>query len=448
MVLRSFNTFRSALITLAGMAWMLALAPAAARAPRECDEGNGGISLPDGFCASLFADNLGHARHLVVAPTGDVYVNTWGSHDTTMQHAASSHVVALRDADRDGRAETIERFGPTRRDGSPGGGTGIALHRGSLYVESYSSIVRYALPPGAFVPAADPETIVTELPLDGDHQAHPFAITPDGDLFVNSGSASNACQEHNRTRQSPGQLPCHELDTRGGIFRFDSEKPNQKFMPQARYATGLRNAVALAVQKPGDALFAAVHGRDQLSDHWPLLYTDTQNNELPAETLVHIEKGDDFGWPYCYFDAPQNDYAVAPEYRREGEAPVRDCSRTKRPEVAFPAHWAPDGLAFYTGSEFPASYRGGAFVAFHGSWNRKPTQAGFSVIFVPFANGRPLGQYQAFASGFAGAPVPADPNAAAYRPVGVAVGGDGALYVSDDVKGRIWRITYAGSGTR
>jgi glucose/arabinose dehydrogenase len=418
-------------------------AAAVAKPPAGCDEGNGGIALPAGFCASVFADNLGHTRHIAAGPNGDLYANTWSSKYNQMTNAPGGFVVAMRDADREGHAEMIERFGPTYQEGKPGGGTGIAVHDGALYVEvDDNRIVRYPLSADALAPRGEPTVVLKGLPTEGDHPMHPFAITPDGILFVNSGSPSNACQVKNRQLESPGKRPCRDLATRAGIWRYDAKKTGQIFSPAARFATGMRNTVAPAVHD--GSLYAAVQGRDQLHDNWPKLYTVEQQNELPAETFGAVQQGDDLGWPYCYFDAQQGKHVLAPEYGGDGGKAVGDCAAKKIPEASFPAHWAPEAVVFYTGSVFPESFRGGAFISFHGSWNRSPTQAGYLVAFVPFAGGKASGPYQEFATGFPGVPAPADPKEARHRPMGLAVGPDGALYVSDDVKGRIWRIIYTG----
>ena len=424
-----------------------AAAPDNAAKSNVC-EGDAGIAVPAGFCASIFADNLGHARHLAVAQNGDVYVNTWSSMYTMMKNAPGGYIVALRDTDHDGRAETVQRFGTVHQDGKPGGGTGIAVHGGALYVEVDNKIARYALGPDALVPQSEPETIVAGLPQGGDHPMHPFAIAADGLLYMDSGSPSNSCQEKNRAFESPGRKPCRELETRAGIWRYDTKKTGQAFSPRERYATGLRNPEALAVQPRDGVLYGVVHGRDQLSENWPKLYTVEQQNELPAEILAAISEGADFGWPSCYFDAMQAKQVLAPEYGGDGGRTVGDCATKGRPDVAFPAHWAPDALAFYSGTTFPAKYQGGAFVSFHGSWNRNPRQAGYLVAFVPFADGKPAGKYEEFAIRFAGPDAPADPAQAAYRPMGVAVSPDGALYVSDDTNGRVWRIAYVGDSAQ
>ena len=226
---------------------------AAAKAPKVC-ESDAGITVPTGFCASVFADNLGHARHLAVAPNGDVYVNTWSSMYTMMKNAPGGYIVALRDADHDGRAEMVERFGTIHQDGKPGGGTGIAVHDGALYAEVDNKIVSYALGADSPAPKSQPQTIVTGLPQGGDHPMHPFAIAPDGSLYMDSGSPSNSCQEKNRAFESPGRKPCRELETRAGIWRYDTKKTGQAFSPRERYATGLRNPEALAVQPRDGAL--------------------------------------------------------------------------------------------------------------------------------------------------------------------------------------------------
>jgi glucose/arabinose dehydrogenase len=419
-------------------------AGAAAATRAACDEGNGGITLPPGFCASVFGDGLGRVRHITVAPNGDVYANTWSSSYTNLKNAPGGYVVALRDTNRDGRADVVQRFGPVHQDGQAGGGTGIAVHRGALYVEDIGKIVRYRLVPSGPVPEGTPEVILSGMWTERGHIMHPFVITSDGALYVNSGSISNSCQEKDRTLESPGVSPCPELPLHAGIWRYDAGRTGQTFSPAERYATGTRNVVALALNPADGALYATLHGRDGLGPHWPKLYTTEQNNELPAEVFARIDRGDDFGWPYCYFDPFQRKHVLAPEYGGDGGKTQGVCAQKKQPALTFPAHWAPNGMTFYGGSAFPAKYRGGAFVAFHGSHDRKPGQAGYRVSFVPFESGRPAGGHEDFATGFAGVSAPASPAEATHRPMGVAAGPDGALYVSDDVKGRIWRIVYVG----
>ncbi|MEO8879930.1 MAG: PQQ-dependent sugar dehydrogenase [Gemmatimonadaceae bacterium] len=418
-------------------------AKGAVAAAATCPGDNAGLTLPTGFCATVFADSLGHVRHMVVAANGDVYANTWsGKYYSNGSTPPAPFIVALRDTKHDGKADMISRFGDSLANGGAGG-TGIALYKGGLYVEEKDKIVRYAMDSG-FTPKGAPTTIVSGLPLTGDHPMHPFAIDSAGQLFMDVGTKTNSCQVKNRTLKSPGINPCTELETRGGIWMYDANKTDQKYSPAGRYATGIRNAVGIAFDASGQ-LYATQHGRDQLGDNWAGLYTPQQGADLPAEELLKIVKGGDYGWPKCYFDSTQKKLVLAPEYGGDGGKAVGECDKKIEPVKYFPAHWAPDGLVFYNGSQFPAAYKGGAFIAFHGSWNRAPEpQEGYRVVFVPFSDGSPKGDYETFANGFAGTPTP-QPTTANYRPTGLAVAPDGSLYVSDDVHGRIWQITYKGA---
>jgi glucose/arabinose dehydrogenase/mono/diheme cytochrome c family protein len=408
-----------------------------------CPDTQSGLTLPAGFCATIFADNIGHARHLVVGSNGVVYVNTWsGSYYGNDQVHSGGFLVALQDTMGAGRADVNERFGETVQSGGHGG-TGIGLYRGFLYVESNDKIVRYALPAGAIVPAGAAEVIVSGLPLTGDHPMHPFAIDADGQLYVDLGSATNACQAQNRMLQSPGLRPCTELKTRAGIWHFDANTPNQVFSAAQRYATGIRNAVGITVDSTGHGIFATQHGRDQLSQNWPDLYKPEQSPVLPSEELLRITRNGDYGWPECYFDGIQGKLVLAPEYGGDGGKSVDICAKKLAPVAAFPAHWAPDDLLLYYGTGFPDHYRGGAFIAFHGSWNRAPfPQQGYNIVFQPLSGGRAAGSCEIFADGFAG-PLK-DPAKALHRPTGLALGPDGALYVADDQNGRVYRIVYRG----
>jgi glucose/arabinose dehydrogenase len=402
------------------------------------------VTVPDGFRISVFAEGIGSARHAAAAPSGVVYVNTWRSpYDTTRATPPGGFVVALRDTDGDGRADDIARFGPTPASGSRGG-TGIAVYRGAVYVEADSTVLRYRLPEGRPVPTGAPDTIVTGLPASGGHPMHPIAIDSSGNLYVNVGSDTNACQEQDRQAESPGRQPCRELERRAGIWRFSADRTGQRYRPGAAYATGIRNAVGLAVDS-GGTLFATQHGRDQLAQNWPKLFDWEQSANLPAEELLRIESGGDYGWPYCYYDPEQDKLVLAPEYGGDGKK-VGQCAEKRGPVAVFPAHWAPNGLAFYYGRMFPERYRGGAFIAFHGSWNRAPEpQQGYNVVFQPMANGTGSGEYRVFADGFAGARK--EPGLAEHRPAGVTVGPDGALYVTDDQAGTVWRVAAAGGET-
>jgi glucose/arabinose dehydrogenase len=414
------------------LAFILAAACAggqAAPTPPQCDPDNGGITLPEGFCAAVVADSLPRPRHLVVRSDGVVFVATYGGR----QASAPGGVVALRDTTGDGRADVRVRFGPA-------GGSGIALRGDDLYYGMDDEIRRYRLPAHALQPDGDGVVIVQNLPARPGHRAKSLVVHG-SDLFVNIGSPSNACQVQDRTNGSPGKDPCPELETRAGIWRFDADRPGQSEADGERWATGMRNTVALALDPSTDQLFGVIHGRDQLAQNWPHLYTLEQGAQLPAEEFVKIDHGSDYGWPYCYYDWHTGRNVLAPEYGGDGQT-VGRCADMDQPLVGFPGHWAPDGLLFYTGTQFPAAFRGGAFIAFHGSWNRAPKpQQGYKVVFVPFRDGAPTGTGTTFADGFAGPDV--SPNGARHRPVGLATGPDGALYISDDAGGRIWRVTYS-----
>jgi len=412
---------------------VIALAPAPAsgragqrpRAEARCAPDNGGITLPSGFCATIFADSLAQPRHLVVAPNGDVFVALSGG-----------GVMALRDRNGDGIADERNKIGTARA-------TEVALFDGYLYTENGTDILRYKLAAGSLTPTGEAEEVVTGLPPKG-HGAKSFTIARNGSLYVNVGSRTNSCQSSDRTPEVAGVDPCTELETRAGIWRFDARKLHQTQAQGEHFARGIRNAVAITINPRDGDLYVMQHGRDQLGSgpaNWPKLYNAEQGAELPAEEMFHVKQGDDFGWPYCYFDPDQKKKVLAPEYGGDGKE-VGRCATKKGNIAYFPAHWAPNGLLFYTGSLFPARYREGAFIAFHGSWNRAPLpQAGFNVVFQPLKNGRADGAYEIFANGFA-------PNLTGQsgrgsgnrRPVGLAQAPDGALYITDDASGRIWKV--------
>ncbi len=417
--------------------------PNPAATPAEsCAGDNGGIALPPGFCASVFADNIGHVRQMAVAPNGVVYVNTWsGTYYRNDTPPPGGFLIALQDTTGTGRADVAMRFGPGVESGNAGG-TGIALYKGAVYAETNDRIVRYALPAGTIAPSAPPEVVVSGLPLTGDHPMHPFRIDAQGGLYVDLGSATNACQAANRMPNSAGIRPCSELQTRAGIWRYDANRTGQRFSPAERFATGLRNGEGIAFDGVG-RMFATQHGRDQLREDWLRLYTPAQGANEPAEELVLLKQGADYGWPYCYFDLDRHKLVLAPEYGGDGGKTVGLCAKKRSPVATFPAHWAPNDLVLYNARQFPAAYRGGAFIAFHGSWNRAPLpQGGYNVVFQPLKDAKAAGPYVVFADGFAGATK--EPGQAAHRPSGLAVGPDGTLYISDDQGGRIWRVTYSG----
>jgi glucose/arabinose dehydrogenase/mono/diheme cytochrome c family protein len=417
----------------------------------SCPNDDTGLKLPPGFCASIFADGIGHARQLVVSPNGLVYVNTWSGryYGNDVPHAGG-FLVVLQDKNGAGKADVIQRFGETVQSGGAGG-TGIGLYREWIYAEINDRIVRYALPAGSVVPALSagslvpqdtPETIVSGLPLGGDHPMHPFIIDAKGSIYVDVATATNACQSQNRQPGSRGVNPCTELETRGGIWRYDANKTSQKFSPAARYATGIRNAEGFAFD-PSGQLFVTQQGRDQLHANWPNLYKPAEEASLPAEELLLLKPGGDYGWPECYYDGVQRKLVLAPEYGGDGGKQVGVCANKIAPVASLPAHWAPNAMVRYDQKQFPARYRNGVFIAFHGSWDRAPyTQGGYNVVFQPLQGDHASGTCEVFADGFAGPDE--SPAGAVHRPSGLAVGPDGALYVSDDIRGRIYRIVYQG----
>lgn len=395
------------------------------------DVDNAGLNLPEGFSALVFADSLGQTRHLEVNTNGDVYASL-----SSLKNGGG--IVCLRDQNQDGRADVVKYHGIYD-------GTGIGLHNGYLYFGADTLIVRYKLTEGELVPSENAEIIAAGFTVENQHSSKPMTFDQNGNMYVTVGAPANACQEQDRTKGSPGIDPCPLLDLHGGIWRFKSDVLNQDQAKNGyRFATGIRNAVAITWNNTENKLYALQHGRDQLGQFYPEIYSDEQSSLLPAEEFLLVEDGSDFGWPYCYFDPAQNKKVLAPEYGGDG-LKIERCSAADDPILAFPAHTAPNDILFYSGTMFPEKYKDGAFVAFHGSWNRAPQpQEGYYVVFVPFKGSIPSGEWEVFASGFAGVDVVKSPRDAQHRPCGLAQGPDGSLYVSDDVSGRIYRIVYSG----
>ena len=386
------------------------------RTSAGCDPDNGGLVLPRGACATVVASGIGAVRQLAVAPNGDLYAAIANG---------GSGVLALRDTNGDGKPDQRASFGP-------GGANDVEIRDGYLYLALNDRILRYRLTPGKLEPEGQVETVVSDLPDDGNHKAKSLAFRPGGEMYVSVGSATNSCQKADRRARSPGLDPCGELERHAGIWLFSADKLGQRFEDGKRVATGLRNASALTTQPGKEELYAAVHGRDQLGDNWG--FSDEQNANNPAEELVNIGIGDDFGWPYCYYSNTYKKKVLAPEYGGDGQK-VGRCASAKNPVLAFPGHWAPLALAFYNGDQFGPQYKGGLFVAFHGSWNRAPLpQEGYRVVFVPFnSHLKPSGRYSTFATSKEGP--------TSLRASGLAVAPDGSLYISADQNQKIWKVT-------
>ena len=387
------------------------------------------IKVPANFKTTIVADGLGKARHLTVTDRGDVYVRLAKPVD-------GGGTVFLRDTDGDGKMEVQKSFGDF-------GGTGVALDKGYLYTSSNSEVFRYKLnDKQEVVDPGKPERIIKGLTDKGTHNTKSLVLDKSGNIYVGIGAPSNACQVKDRTKGSPGMMPCAMLDSVGGIWQFKTSQPDQILKDGVHYATGIRNMVGMDWNGQTNSLFIMQHGRDQLNTLFPDMYTDQQSAVLPAEAMYELKKGANAGWPYTYYDQIQKKKVVAPEYGGDGKK--EGSSKYIDPAAAYPGHMAPNGLLFYTGNQFPEKYRNGAFIAFHGSWNRAPEpQAGYFVVFQPFKNGKPSGDWEVFADNFAGMETVMSPGSAMHRPCGLAQGPDGSLYVADDVKGTIYKISYS-----
>ncbi len=394
------------------------------------DPDNGGITLPEGFSALVVAEETGRGRHIVVNSNGDIYVSL-------RQQDENKGIACLRDTTGDGKADIINYTGEHT-------GTGIQLHKGYLYFGADTAIVRYQMKEGELLPGNTWELIANGFPQERQHEAKPMEFDGKGNMYVNVGAPANACMEQMRTKGSPGMDPCPLLEYSGGTWRFKDDVLNQDQMSDGvRYATGIRNGMANCWNTTVNELYIVQHGRDQLSQFYPDMFDDKDNAELPAEEFFLVTEGSDFGWPYCYYDQFQNKKVLAPEYGGDGIIQER-CENKMDPIVAFPGHIAPNDLLFYTGDMFPEKYKNGAFIAFHGSWNRAPEpQKGFFVAFVPFEGAYPSGDWEIFADDFAGTDTIESTRDAKYRPCGLAQGPDGSLYVVDSIKGKIWRIIYS-----
>jgi glucose/arabinose dehydrogenase len=384
------------------------------------------MTVPDGFAVGVFHDGIGaRARHIAVRDNGDVFVAR-----------RSGELVALRDTNRDGTADLVER----RRLAI---GTGLKIHNPFLYYSDNVTVSRLMLS-DELMPSSDPEVIVRGFPRQGAHADKAIALNDRGDLFVNVGAPSNACQAKTRSPGSPGFMPCPQLERQAGIWRFSASRADQNQRDGERHVTGTRNVVALDWNDDEEALYFVMHGRDQLGQLWPDLYDDRDSAEKPAEEFHRAIQGANYGWPYTYVDPETGKRMVAPEYGGDGRTEAEP-GKYQTPLQSYPAHWAPNDLVFYTGEQFPARYRGGVFIAWHGSWNRAPLpQDGYRVTFQPFADGKVTGPPVDFMTGFAGGKALNRSSDAPHRPTGLAVGPDGDLYVTDTVTGRIWRVRWEG----
>ena len=404
------------------------------------DADNGGLTLPGGFEAVVVADSIGRARHLTVRDNGDIYVKL------RVANEEGQGIVALRDTDNDGKADIVNVFGDYPENGSYG--TGMEIYNGYFYFSTAGDVFRIKIDPEKLVPEGEAELILRDDYKNAEHGfehiAKPLAFDNEGNMYVPFGSPGDVCQEFNRRPGMAGRFPCPQLEWHGGIWRFDANKLNQTQKDGYRYATGIRSVVAMDWNDKENSLYVVQHGRDNLYRTWPDLYSRWESAVLPSEEFFKVEDGTNGGWPYYYYDHIRDKKLLNPEYGGDKEL-ATGVDSIAMPLMGFPGHYAPNDLFFYTGDQFPERYKDGAFVAFHGSTIRGPyPQAGYFVGFVPFEDGKPSGPWEVFADGFAQLDTIVNTGDAAARPMGISMGPDGSLYVTESVKGKIWRIMYPG----
>jgi len=385
---------------------------------------NASIIVPKGFKVQQIAADLGATRQIAITSKGEVYAKL-------SKLKEGKGIYHLVDSDKNGSLDTKELFGEFP-------GTGIKIQNGFLYASSNKGLYRYKLDANQRVlDKNSPEKIIDGLPDHGRDNAKPFVFDNSGQhIYMTIGSWNDPCRVQGTGQ---GMSPCVILDSAGGVWKFSANKLAQGFADGERYVTGLKNAVGIDWNRATNTFFATGHGRGQFHDFYPQYYTPQMSQELPAETLYEFPKaGLDAGWPYIYYDQKQQKKILAPEYGGDGKK--TGGANAIDPVVAFPAHLGPNGLHFYTGKMFPAKYKNGAFIAFHGQ--SPELKKGYFVAFVPFKNGKPSGNWEIFADNFAGIDLKNPSGPIQHRPCGVSEGPDGALYICDDLNGSIYKITY------
>lgn len=408
------------------------------------DKDNGGLFLPGGFEALVVVDSIGETRHIAVNDNGDVYAQ--------LQHSADGKgTVGMRDLDHDGKVDSIVRFGDYLDKGR--GATGLTIHNGYLYASTRKHIFRTKMTPGDLVPSGATQVVLTDMdPNVGRnwHTTKPVAFDDRGNMYVPFGAPSDACQDMDKygpvgIPHGKGLDPCPELERHAGIWRFDANRIGLTQEDGTKFATGIRSIVGMEWNPKDESLYAVGNGIDNFHTIFPDLFTDWQAAVLPSETLMKVTEGSDYGWPYAYYDQIQKKNVMQPGYGGDGKI-VDKASCYDVPAVGFPGHWAPMDVMFYHGDQFPKRYNNGAFVALHGSTDRAPyPMAGFIVCFAPFdESGKPTGEWEVFADGFAGVDVVKNTSDALYRPMGLSTGPDGSLYISESNQGKIWRVMYKG----
>jgi glucose/arabinose dehydrogenase len=387
--------------------------PSAGNPPRLAPRStNAKPQAPEGFAVDLFAQGLSDPRTVRSAPNGDLFV----------AEMAAGRIRVLRPS-ADGKSAAKNAVYASGLSGP----FGIAFYpQGQepkwVYVAENNRVLRFPYRPGDLAAAAKPEVIVAQLaPTSGGHATRDVAFSKDGArMFVSVGSGSNVAQ--GMPRKSPEEIKAWEAkrglgaawgseDNRADVLVFTPDGKDARI-----FATGLRNCVGLTVHPRTDDVYCSTNERDGLGDN------------LVPDYVTRVREGAFYGWPWWYMGNREDP-------RWKGARP--DLSgKVTAPDVPLQPHSAPLGMTFYTGNTFPADYRDSAFAAFHGSWNRT-ARTGYKVVRVLMRDGVPTGEYEDFLTGFV-----VDDNRVWGRPVGVATGKDGSLFVSEDASGTIWRVSY------
>ena len=400
-----------------------------------------GLYVPHGFEVTVVVDSIaGKAREIVVNDNNDIYVKLSYPDE-------SGGCAVLRDTNGDGKADVMRKFAVYDKTDGGGYQTAMRIHNDYLYFSTNLEVYRYKLVPGEMVPTGPLELVLKDDHAHGNHEhiGKPVTFDKEGNMYVPFGAPSNACQEPKRTPGASGLDPCPQLENHGGVWKFPANKVGLTQGDGEKYATGIRSVVAMDWNHEDDNLYLVMHGRDDLLRLFPKIFSPWQSALLPSEEFLRVKRDSDFGWPYCYHDQLKNEKVLAPEYGGDGSI-VGRCKDYDDPILGFPGHWAPNGLLFYTGDQFPERYKNGAFVALHGSTNRAPyPQSGYFVAFVPFKDGAMSGDWEVFADGFAQVDTIVNVSDAVYRPMGLAMGPDGSLYLGETEKGKIWKVQYTGN---
>ena len=410
------------------------------------DPNNGGLFLPRHFEAVVVVDSIGRARHIAVNDNGDIYVKL--TYNDALHGQGGT--VALRDINQDGKADILAYFGEYKDEG--GLPVGVTIHNGYLYTSTVKNVLRNKLIPGELLPDTNTEVIFTDEDSNLNHHWHttkPLAFDNNGNMYIPFGAPDDGGQDVKIAGPAgmpngKGLDPSPDLQWHAGIWRFDANKTGQTQKDGYKYATGIRSVVGMTWSPLDNSLYAVMNGIDNFHTRFPTVYTSWQAAVLPSEPLLKVTDQSDFGWPYAYYDQMQGKNLMQPAYGGDGKL-IGRAAKYNKPVFGFPGHWAPMDILFYQGNQFPERYKNGCFVAFHGSTDRSPyPQAGYIVCFVPFENGAPTDKWEVFADGFTGVDTVVNTSDARYRPMGLAEGPDGSLYISESNRGKIWRVMYKG----